>query len=246
MLGGIEGTSFISEGELCIATIYIGFGEGPRPTVLLLHGLPGFEKNIDIAYELREIGWNVMIPHYRGCWGSEGKYRFTGIPTDVKNAISLMETKSYVDKDKIFLVGHSMGAWATIITTAQDKRVKGAVAIAGGSTSSEVPDRIKVYLDSVIKQKFLKGITVEEAIEDWVKMGQELAAQDWIGKISPRPLLLIGGSKDATVTPESVKEVYAKAKKPTELEIIEEADHVFTRHRKKLVKKVTGWLQSKI
>ena len=246
MLGGIEGTSFVSEGELCIATIYIGFGEGPRPTVLLLHGLPGFEKNVDIAYALREMGWNVMIPHYRGCWGSEGNYRFTGIPTDVKNAISLIETKPYVDTDKIYLVGHSMGAWATIITAAQDDRVKGAVAIAGGSTSIEVPDRIKVYLGNVIKQKFLKGVELEEAIEDWVKMGQELAAQDWVDKISPRPLLLIGGSKDATVTPERVKKVYSRAKKPTELEIVEGADHIFTWHRKILVEKVTSWLQSKL
>jgi esterase/lipase len=139
-----------------------------------------------------------------------------------------------------------MGAWATIITTAQDDRVKGAVAIAGGSTSSEVPERIKVYLSNIITQKFLKGVDLEETIEDWVKMGQELAAQDWVEKISPRPLLLIGGSKDATVTPERVKTVYSNAKKPTELEIVEGADHVFTRHRKNLVEKVTRWLQSKL
>lgn len=66
-LGSIEGASFRSEGESLIGVIYIGSGEGPKPTVLLLHGLPGLEKNVDIAYSLREMGWNVLLPHYRSC-----------------------------------------------------------------------------------------------------------------------------------------------------------------------------------
>jgi len=246
MLGGIEGTSIESEGERLIGTIYIGFGKGKRPTVLLLHGLPGFEKNVDIAYALRETGWNVLIPHYRGCWGSEGRYRFTGIPTDVKNAITLMETKPYVDKERVFLVGHRMGAWAAIITAAQDERVKGAVTIAGGASSVEVPDRIKIYFENIIRQRFLKGITVEEAIEDWMKMGRELAAQDWVEKISPRPLLMIGGEEDATVTPDRVRAVFERAKEPKKLVLMEGADHVFTRKRRELVKTVTDWLNAQI
>jgi dipeptidyl aminopeptidase/acylaminoacyl peptidase len=246
MLGGIEGTSFVSEGELCIATIYIGFGEGPRPTVLLLHGLPGFEKNVDIAYALREMGWNVMIPHYRGCWGSEGKYRFTGIPTDVKNAISLMETKPYVDKDKIFLVGHSLGAWATVVTTAQDNRVKGAVPIAGGIGSREVTDRTRTYLTNLIEQKFLKRITLDEALEDTVKRGTELAPQDWIGKISPRPVFMIGGELDAAVSPDRIKALFDHAKDPKKMVIIKDADHVFTKKRRELVKTVTDWLKEQV
>lgn len=244
MLGGIEGTSIQSEGHLLIGTIYIGLGEGKRPTVLLLHGLPGFEKNADIAYALREMGWNVLIPHYRGCWGSEGPYRFTGIPTDVKNAITHMETKPYTDPKRIYLVGHSLGAWATIITTAQDPRVKGAVAIAGGATSAEVPDSIRTYLDNVIQQRFLKNITPQEAVEDWAKMGRQLAAQDWVAKISPRPLLMIGGELDATVTPDRVKAVFERAKEPKRLVMMEGADHVFTRKRRELVETVTAWLKA--
>ncbi|MDQ1280030.1 MAG: uncharacterized protein QG670_1292 [Thermoproteota archaeon] len=133
-LGKIEGASFQSEGSTLIGVVYIGLGEGRKPSVVLLHGHPGLEKNTDIAYKLREMGWNVLMPHYRGCWGSEGKYSFTGIPSDVKNAITYLESKDFVDKEKIFLVGHSLGAWATVITTAQDKRIKGAVAIAGGTS----------------------------------------------------------------------------------------------------------------
>jgi len=245
-LGRIEGASFFSEGELLIGVTYIGLGEGKKPTVLLLHGLPGLEKNVDIAYALREMGWNVLIPHYRGCWGSGGKYRFTGIPADVKNAITFMESKPYVDKEKIFLVGHSLGAWATIITTAQDKRIKGAIAIAGGASQDEASNRRREHLEALIRQGFLKQLTPEEALDDWARMGRELAPQDWAEKISPRPLLLIGGEQDATVTPERVRAVFDRAKEPKKLVMMKDADHVFTLKRRELVETVTDWLRAQI
>jgi pimeloyl-ACP methyl ester carboxylesterase len=227
-LGSIEGASFKSEGETLIGVIYLGIDEGKKPTVILLHGLPGLEKNVDIAYALREMGWNVFIPHYRGCWGSEGKYSFTGIPTDVKNAITFIESKPYVDSDKIFLVGHSMGAWASIVTAAQDKRVKGVVAIAGGASSAEITDFHRNNLDNLIKQRFLKSITLDEAIDDWVKRANEFAAQEWVEKISPRPLLVVGGEQDLTAPPERVRTVFERAKEPKKLVMIEGADHIFT------------------
>jgi pimeloyl-ACP methyl ester carboxylesterase len=248
ILGNIEGTIIRSEGVDLLGTIYIGLGEGKRPTALLLHGLPGFEKNVDIAYGLRAMGWNVLLPHYRGCWGSEGNYRFTGVPTDVKNAITHMETKPYVDTEKIFLVGHSLGAWATIITTAQDPRVKGGVAIAGGLSPkpTEAEARGNTHIKNLIEQKFLKNITFEEAVEDMIKRGKELASQDWIGKISPRPLLMIGGEQDEAATPERVKALYAYAKEPKKLVMIKDADHVFTKQRRKLVTTVTDWLREQV
>ncbi|MCW4039723.1 MAG: alpha/beta fold hydrolase [Candidatus Bathyarchaeota archaeon] len=247
-LGNIEGTIIRSEGADLLGTIYIGLGEGKRPTALLLHGLPGFEKNVDIAYGLREIGWNVLLPRYRGCWGSEGKYRFTGVPTDVKNSITHMVTKPYVDKEKIFLIGHSLGAWATIIATAQDQRVKGGIAIAGGISQkpTEAEARGNTHVKNLIEQKFIKNITFEEAVEDLIKRGSKLASQDWIGKISPRPLLMIGGEHDEAATPERVKALYTYAKKPKKLVMIKDADHVFTKQRRKLVKAVTDWLKEQV
>lgn len=58
--------------------IYIASGAGPHPTVILLHGYPGNEKNLDLAQSLRREGWNVLFFHYRGAWGSEGEFSLTG------------------------------------------------------------------------------------------------------------------------------------------------------------------------
>ena len=49
-------------------------GTQPHPTVILLHGFPGYEQNIDLAQSLRRDGWNVLAMHYRGAWGSQGTF----------------------------------------------------------------------------------------------------------------------------------------------------------------------------
>ena len=55
---------------------YLAGGPGPHPTMLLLHGFPGNEQNLDLAQAIRRAGWNVLTMHYRGSWGSPGSYRF--------------------------------------------------------------------------------------------------------------------------------------------------------------------------
>jgi hypothetical protein len=245
-IGAIEGVSFESEGAFLLGTIYIGSKEGTKPTAILLHGLPGFEKNVDIAYALREEGWNVLIPHYRGCWGSEGKYTFTGILADVKNAITMMVTRPYVDVDNIFLVGHSLGGWAAMVTAAQDERVRGVIAFAEGTTLPEASGQVQVHLKNIIEHRFLKGIYYQRALQDYKKMGGELAAQNWIADISPRPILFVGGTKDAVVSIERVQAIYDAAQEPKALIFIDEADHVFTQKRHELVGAVTHWLKANI
>ena len=32
----------------------------------MLHGIPGTEQNFDVAYALRDVGFNCLLWHYRG------------------------------------------------------------------------------------------------------------------------------------------------------------------------------------
>jgi hypothetical protein len=53
----------------------------------MLHGIPGTEQNFDVAYALRDAGFNCLLWHYRGCWGSEGSYSIDGLPDDIESAL---------------------------------------------------------------------------------------------------------------------------------------------------------------
>ncbi|HEY3825723.1 MAG TPA: hypothetical protein VGL82_14260 [Bryobacteraceae bacterium] len=58
-----------SHGALLNAFVYVAAGAGPHPTVVLLHGFPGNERNLDLAQSVRRAGWNVIYFDYRGSWG---------------------------------------------------------------------------------------------------------------------------------------------------------------------------------
>lgn len=52
-----------SHGVNLDAFFYLAAGAGPHGTVMLLHGLPGYEINADLAQSIRRTGWNVLLFH---------------------------------------------------------------------------------------------------------------------------------------------------------------------------------------
>src|SRR5450432_859355 len=67
---GMEELRIDSHGAAVYGVFYRAAGARPHGTVVLLHGFPGFEQNEDLAQVLRREGWNALIFHYRGVWGS--------------------------------------------------------------------------------------------------------------------------------------------------------------------------------
>lgn len=106
-----------SAGAKLQGLIYLAAGKGMHPTVFLLHGFPGNERNLDLAQVLRARGWNVIYFNYRGAWASQGQFSFTNCVEDVVNAVHYAEkehTKFHIDVNNMVLFGHSMGGWVTL------------------------------------------------------------------------------------------------------------------------------------
>ena len=76
------------DGDRVLGEIYLPAGvyEGPHPTVILCHGIPGTNNNDDVAQCLRRMGCVVIRPYHRGAWGSEGIYSFSHC---IEDAIAL-------------------------------------------------------------------------------------------------------------------------------------------------------------
>ena len=109
---------FIPSGNSQIAgLIYSANGLQKHPTLLLLHGYPGNERNLDIAQVVRSRGWNVIYFDYRGSWGSQGKFSFKNCVEDVVNVVSFCnkyQDSLKIDTSNIVLFGHSMGGWVCL------------------------------------------------------------------------------------------------------------------------------------
>ena len=70
------------------ALLWQAGGAGAHPTLLLFHGFPGNEQNLDLAQAARRAGWHVLTLHYRGSWGSPGEFHFRQVPEDAAAVIA--------------------------------------------------------------------------------------------------------------------------------------------------------------
>ena len=117
-----------SAGARLNAILYLAAGRGPHPLVILLHGNPGNERNLDLAQAMRRAGYSVLFFNYRGSWGSGGSFSRTHALEDVHAALrwarSSATTARYrIDPSRVTLVGHSMGGWLALMTASADSTV---------------------------------------------------------------------------------------------------------------------------
>ncbi len=143
-----------SDNVLLAGVIYRANGPAKHPTLLLLHGYPGNERNLDIAQVVRAMGWNVIYFNYRGSWGSQGKFTLMHCVEDVINVVKFCnkyQDSLKVDTTNIALFGHSMGGWVSL------KAIQGIPQIKKGFALSTW----NIYDDykKVLNQKELTELT---------------------------------------------------------------------------------------
>lgn len=139
---GMEVLHIPSAGVEMNGVAYVPAGTGPHPVLLILHGLPGNEKNLDVAQSARRAGWVAVTMNYRGAWGSPGTFSFANVLADVQAALVHLRTPAVArrlraDPDRIVLAGHSMGGWATALTAARDPALAGAVLISAADMGAQ-------------------------------------------------------------------------------------------------------------
>jgi acetyl esterase/lipase len=125
-----------SHGEEMNALLLLAAGEGTHPTMLLLHGLPGNEQNLDLAQAIRRAGWNVLTLHYRGSWGSPGTFSMAHAIEDAGAALAFLRrpdvAREYgIDTATLVIGGHSMGGLAAALQAANDDAAGPAAPLVG-------------------------------------------------------------------------------------------------------------------
>jgi pimeloyl-ACP methyl ester carboxylesterase len=144
-----------SEKSLMAGFIYEANGVQKHPTLLLMHGYPGNERNLDLAQVVRAHGWNVIYFDYRGSWGSEGQFSFANCVKDVVNVVAFC--KKYcdslrIDTSNIVLFGHSMGGWICLKALTQLPGVTKGFALSTWDIYSDFKDiHTKAGLNAKIK-----------------------------------------------------------------------------------------------
>lgn len=240
------------------AHMYLAAGPGPHPTVVLLHGLPGNERNLDIAQALRRFGFNTLYFHYRGAWGAEGEYRFSQLPVDAIAVLDFLRHEQNaqrlrVDREALSVLGHSLGGYAALATGARDAQLRCVMALSpanlglwqadidsgGGETSL----RLKAYADELY---MLQGFSGERLEEELAFADASLWETSGFGPgLQGKSVLMMVGQQDQ-VTPAATmfEPVVAAYEKFAGIDLtakVISGDHSFSWSRMRLTREILAW-----
>lgn len=232
---GVDGVVLSCHRCKLLGGFYRAEGDAPRPTAILLHGVPGVEKNLDLACALRDSGRNALYFHYRGCWGSEGSYSFKGQLDDIQAATEWILRQPSVDPNQLALIGSSMGGYNTLAAGAADPRFKALVALCPLIDPSMAPLPTETATEFAT---MLQGVTAEELKTQFDHLPSVVSMVD---KLQDRKILLVTGDKDARLGPDHYLQ-FMKGTPHAKWQRFPNGDHFFSTCRKELVKTVLEWL----
>lgn len=248
---GMGAPDIMSHGARLNVVIFLASGPGPHPTVLLLHGFPGNEKNLDLAYVLRRAGWNVLFPHYRGSWGSTGNFSFSNALEDTQVAVDFLRNptnvnKYHIDPNRIVLIGHSMGGLMAAYTAGHDPGVSAIAIMAAWNLGAFVnsptfEQHTDTFRDASPR---LAGTSPEGMIAEAKAHAKEWNYIGYAENLKTRPVLILEANDGNRTNNQALAEALRKSGDSRVTEKYMETDHSFSDHRIAVQVAILEWLQS--
>ena len=198
-----------------------------RGTIILGHGYSG-SRHADLAFPafLVPAGYNVLMPDFRAHGESGGEQTSVGYieHRDVLAAVAYLQERGLT---RIGIMGFSMGAVIAIVSGALCPDLLGVLADSSYA-------RLPVPIAQVMQQQWGYPAPVARRLGELGMRfvarnlgfdAEEAAPVRLIGRISPRPVLLIHGAADRLVPPSEAYALYAAAGPPKELWLVPGAGH---------------------
>jgi uncharacterized protein len=228
---------------------YLASGAGAHPTFVFFHGLPGNEKNLDIAQAVRRDGWNAITVNYRGSWGSPGVFRFGNNLEDADAVLAFLRDSANarslgIDTRRLVIAGHSMGGWVVALTAAHDRGLLGAILISmadmstyGSVTRAQVAHGMSENMES------LAGVTAESMADELIAGAPKWHVADATPGLARLPLLVITSNDGLAPQGDAlVKAVRAKGNSSVTT-VHYATDHSYSDKRIAVEEAVLEWLE---
>lgn len=251
-----------------LCTCFRAGGAGKHPVVVICHGFPGNEKNLDLAASLRRVGFHVVSFHYSGSWGSEGAFSFKNCLEDIDTILEMLADDPSVgaDLEHVYLWGQSMGGFLTFHTLVsqsdafrREHQMKPLSFKAAGAVVA-MPADFGVMYEMSEKDPAFKEVTMDLFREgaEWLnETSADLLyaeAAEFAGSrkmeelfhyVDTVPILWIHATEDELIRPEMglesiMKQSVESSGNVSRLDI--ETDHMASDRRCELTEATTEWL----
>lgn len=218
-----ETISFVTEDGVTIRGWWFARSETSRVII----GSSGHRGNktdlLGIGSGLWRAGNNVLLFDYRGCGESDHAAQSLAHHERRDARAAIRYAHERVADAEIGLLGYSMGGAVMIQVAAADPSIRVVVADSSFATMRDV-------VAAGIRRRYLPTrpvLDLSDALTG-LRYGyrfQAVRPLDAIGKIAPRPLLIIHGGADAITPVSHARQLYEAAGEPKELWILADASH---------------------
>jgi uncharacterized protein len=251
---------FGSAGETLFGVLHLPAGPGPHPVVVLLHGIPGYERNFDLAQALRRAGYATLVFHYRGSWGVGGTWSWRHLLEDAAAAIAAlrspeMAAEHRLDPQRVALVGHSVGGFVALMTAAADPGIRAVASVAGAdlgviaaATAADPAVRaqwVEIFDEDLLP---LRGTSGEALVAEMEAAGPTWRLAGLAPALQGRPVLLVGAGRDVAAVVSLHHEPLVRAYADNGLleHVIFPTDHPLSDHRVELAGTVRSFLERRL
>ncbi|MBN2168150.1 MAG: S9 family peptidase [Actinobacteria bacterium] len=206
-------------------------GKGPWPLVVVNHAGFGTAADFsDVALIVRDKGYLVFNPDFRGSGESEGEWELAkGEVDDVISGIEYVKSLGIVDDSRVGIYGQSHGATVALIAAGKYPGIKAVVAEAGFTDMRALEENVTNSDDPAIRK------LGEEAKK---RLGRNPTEEDYYQRTAlnfvdgvQAAVLIIHGGKDPLIPVEQATTYYEKMKaagKWVELKIYPDDEHCVT------------------
>ena len=217
--------------------------------LVLCHGFPAGRKGAAAAGHTypqladrltAEAGWAVLTFNFRGTGESEGDFSLGGWMDDLRAAVD--HALGLPQISGVWLAGFSTGGSLALCGAGEDERVRGVAALAAPSDFSQwaaAPDRLLAEAGDL-------GVVRSAGFPDdpaaWARELDELRPLALVGKVPPRPLLIVHGGDDTVVPVVEARALDDAADGRGELRVLSGAGHRL-RHDPRAIAVLLGWLE---
>jgi pimeloyl-ACP methyl ester carboxylesterase len=239
-----------SHGLLINSVVYAPAGAGLHPTIVICHGLPGNEKNLDLAQAVRRAGWNAVTFNYRGSWGSPGSYKFAQNLEDADAVLAYLRepsnaTRLGIDTKHIVLAGHSMGGWVTVMTAAHDHGLAGIILISAADMGQLGKlEHTKLVAEMADNMEGLAGVTAESMASEDAQNAKAFEFANAMPGLKDVPMLVLSANDGLAPQTDALAQAVQAEGNHNVKAIHAATDHGWSDHRIFLESTIIEWLST--